>query len=201
MYNNINSNIINNCCCTCGLKKAICIIEKLGNLVDSTDLLTVYYDSNLTVTKATLQSSDYPNLVRVIGKSTINNVTTDISLDLCLEYLNAICINPASNNYQLIINELNKDYSSIMTLNIPCNENCCCKYSFISFFKDTYTQMDPADRSFKLGISGVSPTDSLSTNKLNIIHCDYDVAWLLDTTPGDSKIYLVPLCKIYGIIK
>lgn len=197
MYKN-NDNINNNCCCTCGLKKAICIISRLGDLIDATGKLTVYYDSNLTVTKATLQDSKYPNLIKVIDETT--NQATDITLDLCLEYLNAICIKPASNSYQLIINELNKDYCSIMTLNVPCNENCCCKYSFISYFKNTYTQIDPANRSFKLGISGVSPTDSLSINKLNVIHCDYDVVWLLDPTPGDSKIYLVPLCKIYAII-
>lgn len=189
------NNNVNNCCCSCGLKKAICLINNLGDLVDSTDKLTVYFDGELTIKKATLKESKYPNLYLTIGN--FDNTSTSINMNVCLESLNAICIKPTSGNYMSIINILNREYNCILSLQIPCNENCCCKYSFLSFFRDKYIEPDPSKRLFNIGICGIPITDNIIKNKLTFIHCDYDVVWLLD--PTLALIYLVPLCKIYGV--
>ncbi|MEG0238381.1 MAG: hypothetical protein RR628_02080 [Clostridium sp.] len=187
----------NDCCCTCGLKKAICIINQLIDLdlVDSDKLLDVYYASDLSLSKSILKESLYPNLISLIKEE--NGVET-VNIELCLEFLNAVAINPAS-DYQSIINILNKNYYHLLSLETPCDENCCCKNSFIDYFKDKYLQPTYEDRVFKLGVCGINAPIPTGDNKCTVIHLDYDVGWFLDIK--NSLIYLVPLCKIYGAIK
>lgn len=59
-------------------------------------------------------------------------------LNYRLEFLNAIELNVDDADVQSIINILNKNYYHLLVLDTPCEENCCCKYSFIQLFKDIY---------------------------------------------------------------
>lgn len=187
----------NGCCCSCGLKKAICILNQIKelDLIDNTTLLDVYYDSNLKLKESTLKESLYPNLILVEGKDESNN---SIKINLCLEYLNAVAFKAKSNDYQSIINMLNRDYYHLLRIETPCNENCCCKYSFISYFKDKYLQSNHEDRLFKLGVCGIATPIPQGAEKLVVVHLDYDLGWFLDII--NATFYLVPLCKIYGVI-
>ncbi|MCE9676790.1 hypothetical protein LPC27_13525 [Paraclostridium bifermentans] len=187
----------NGCCCSCGLKKSICILNQIKelDLIDNTTLLDVYYDSNLKLKESTLKESLYPNLILVEGKDESNN---SIKINLCLEYLNAVAFKAKSNDYQSIINILNRDYYHLLRIETPCNENCCCKYSFISYFKDKYLQSNHEDRLFKLGVCGIATPIPQGTEKLVVVHLDYDIGWFLDII--NATFYLVPLCKIYGVI-
>lgn len=187
----------NGCCCSCGLKKAICILNQIKelDLIDNTTLLDVYYDSNLKLTESTLKESLYPNLILVEGKDESNNT---IKINLCLEYLNAVAFKAKLNDYQSIINILNRDYYHLLRIETPCTENCCCKYSFIAYFKDKYLQSNHEDRIFKLGVCEIATPIPQSNENLVVVHLDYDIGWFLDII--NATFYLVPLCKIYGVI-
>lgn len=212
----------NDCCCTCGLKKGICIVNQLvEDSIITNDNLTAYYNDNKFIKNIKLDKSKYPNLINIKyeGTSIIPNpenclIEQDEDINLCLEFLNAIEINIDDSDIHDITNVLNKNYYHLLKLDTPCQENCCCKYSFIALFKDIYISPDINSKKFKLGVSGIcknlpiSDIGNVINHKLIVIALDCDVGWFLYreviSDNGEEiivvKIYLVPLCKIYGVI-
>ena len=178
----------NDCCCSCGLKKAICTISSLGSLIDSTNKTTVYYSNKSPITNASLSSSNYSSLILVDGNDITNN---PIKSYICIDCIDAIKIYPNKDDYQSIINILNGEYNTPICLNFPYNENCCCKYSIASYLKDKYLSM--INRNFNVSICN----SSLDILNVSLVHLDYDVAWLLNST--DKVLYLVQLCNICSL--
>ncbi|RDY24988.1 hypothetical protein CHF27_001955 [Romboutsia maritimum] len=176
------------CCCSCGLKKAICILTSLNSLIDTNEKITIYYSNTSPITNASILNSHYPSLVLINGTNNSNNTVESY---ICVDCINAIKVYPKNNDYQSIINILNGEYNSPICLTLPCIENCCCKYSIAGYLKDKYITM--SNRNFNVSLCN-SPHDILN---VSVIHLDYDVAWLLNSI--DKVLYLVQLCNICSL--
>lgn len=195
-----NNNNINNCCCSCGVKKALCIIKNLKNFIDTS---RVYYSCGNS--NGEIKDSKYSNFI-LLEEETNESFLSEkkLYINLCIEDISFIEIIPKDLNYQSIINELNKEYASPLTLNTNFDENCCCKFSTISYLVDKYLECNPLKRQFYLNVNGLTNTvppflDSCSSIcTVTVLHLDYDVVWLLDSV--NKIIYLVSLCSICALI-
>lgn len=180
------NNPINNCCCSCGIKKGICMLKNLSDLIESH---TVYYTCGSS--DGVIKDSKYPNFILIEEASK--------NINICIEDINFIKIEPVGGNYQHIINELNKQYVSPFVLCVPCDENCCCKSSSASYLKDKYLEPDPAERKFIINIKGETSTiPTTPRNKVSVVHLDHDIVWVLDSV--EQILYLVSLCNICALI-
>ena len=204
MINLSNYNNMNNCCCTHGMKYAICILEDLISLETLIDKYRFFYACGSS--DGSLKNSKYPNFLlleeEIIQAQPPNKVK---SINLCIDDIDYIKIEPKEDQSGGIINELNKYYISPSILQNNCDENCCCKNSVISFMKDKYMNLEWANRQFIVGlkennyiIPETQPDPQNPTNFVTVIHMDYDIAWLWDQ---QRKIfYLVSLCKLCSLI-
>ena len=201
MINLSNYNNMNNCCCTHGMKYAICILEDLISLETLIDQYRFFYACGSS--DGSLKNSKYPNFV-LIEEEIIESPNKVKSINLCIDDIDYIKIEPKSDQSSKIINELNKYYISPSVLHINCDENCCCKNSAIAFMKDKYMNLEWDNRQFIVGLKDnnyIIPEQLDSQNPTNfvtIIHMDYDVAWLWDQQT--KAFYLVSLCKICSLI-
>lgn len=199
-----NYNKMNNCCCTHGMKYAICILEDLIALETLIDKYRFFYACGSS--DGSLKNSKYPNFLlleeEIIQVQPPNKIK---SINLCIDDIDYIKIEPKEDQSGVIINELNKYYISPSVLQINCDENCCCKNSAISFMKDKYMNLEWANRQFIVGlkennyiIPETQPDPQNPTNFVTVIHMDYDIAWLWDQQK--KTFYLVSLCKICSLI-
>ncbi|WP_343347068.1 hypothetical protein [Terrisporobacter petrolearius] len=195
---------MNNCCCTHGMKYAICILEDLIALETLIDKYRFFYACGSS--DGSLKNSKYPNFLlleeEIIQVQPPNKIK---SINLCIDDIDYIKIEPKEDQSGKIINELNKYYISPSVLQINCDENCCCKNSAISFMKDKYMNLEWANRQFIVGlkennyiIPEIQPDPQNPTNFVTVIHMDYDIAWLWDQQK--NTFYLVSLCKICSLI-
>lgn len=183
-----------NCCCSCGIKLSICILKDMINMGNLIDNYTIYYGGGSS--SGQLLESKYPNFI-LIQEPLENNQT--LNINICLENLNYIKIEPTGGSYSSVINVLNKYYVSPFVIHPNCVENCCCKDSSISYLKDKYMESDLNGRQFRIQLNDnnyVIPEGD-STN-VTVIHMDYDVVWLLNQ--ANKVIYLVSICKICSLI-
>lgn len=199
-----NYNNMSNCCCTLGMKYALCILEDListGTLIDKYKFFYACGSSD-----GNLEKSKYPNFILLqeeIEQSVPPNKIK--SINLCIDDIDYIKIEPKADESAKIINELNKYYMSPSILHVNCDENCCCKNSAIAFMKDKYMNLEWSNRQFIVGLKDnnyVIPQTQIDplnpTNFVTVIHMDYDIVWLWDQ---QTKIfYLVSLCKICSLI-
>lgn len=199
-----NYNKMNNCCCTHGMKYAICILEDLIALETLIDKYRFFYACGSS--DGSLKNSKYPNFLlleeEIIQVQPPNKIK---SINLCIDDIDYIKIEPKEDQSGVIINELNKYYISPSVLQINCDENCCCKNSAISFMKDKYMNLEWANRQFIVGlkennyiIPETQPDPQNPTNFVTVIHMDYDIAWLWDQKR--KTFYLVSLCKLCSLI-
>lgn len=201
-----NYNIMNNCCCTYGMKYAICI---LGDLISAETLIDTYqfYSSCGTFNEnSKLVQSRYPNFILLQEEIDDPGSTSQIkNTNICIDDIDYIRISPNTDQSAKIINELNKYYISPSVLHINCNESCCCKNSSAAFMQNKYMNLEWANRQFRVKlrdnnyvIPEMQADQQDFDNFVTVIHMDYDVAWLWDQ---QSKIfYLVSLCKICALI-
>ncbi len=189
------SNKVKDCCCTCGLKRALCILNRLDYLIEK---ITVWYCN--TSADSIIRDSKYPNFILL--EQTIGN--KNIYSQVCIESINVIKISPntpsgsINPDYQSIINELNKEYKTPLSLSINCDENCCCKESAMMYLVDKYIESEINKREFIVRVSSPPSTISPSYNKVSVVHLDYDIVWLLDSS--EKVLYIVPLCNICGFV-
>lgn len=182
-YNNSQTN----CCCSCGIKKAICEIKSFSYLIDS---YTVYYTCGNS--NGEIKDSKYPNFILL--QENISTATKNINL--CADDILFIKIVPTELDYQSIINFLNNKYVSPFILDIPCNENCCCKSSVAAYLKDKYLESNPSKRLFTIQVNSQGPNNTIPN--VSLVHLNHDVAWVLDYT--EKTLYLVSLCSICTLI-
>ncbi|MCR8744602.1 hypothetical protein [Romboutsia lituseburensis] len=190
------NNPITSCCCSCGMKKAICEINILSDLIES---YTVYYTCGSS--NGVIKESDYPNFV-LLQESNSSDIK---NINLCIEDILFIQIEPKQGDYQSIINLLNNKYTSPFTLNIPCDENCCCKSSVAAYLKDKYLEPDPSKKTFIIQVNGQNNNtipnvaeNLINSHKVSLVQLNYDVAWILDY--NGKTLYLVSLCNVGALI-
>lgn len=133
-----NYNSMNNCCCSCGIKQAICILKDIKDLIKKQ---TVYF--NCGTSYGEIKDSKYPNFVLIEETSETSN---KMKVNLCIDDINFIKIEPKYGECQSIINELNKYYISPVVVEGKCDENCCCKSSVAAYMKDKYIKPRGEDR-------------------------------------------------------
>lgn len=195
-----NYNNINTCCCTYGMKYAICILQDLIDTQTLIENYQFYYSCGISSEDDKLVKNKYPNFVllqqEIVESQSPNKIK---STNICIEDLDYIKIVPKANESASIVNELNKYYISPSVLEVRCNESCCCKNSALAFMKDKYMNMEWGNRQFRVGLRDedyIIPEDE--NNFVTVIHMDYDIAWLKDE---ETQIfYLVSLCKICALI-
>lgn len=201
-----NYNSVNNCCCSQGMKYAICILEDLIATEILIDKYKFFYSCGSSGADEKLVESKYPNFIllqeEIVQPQPPNKIK---STNICIENIDYIKIVPMTDQSAKIINELNKYYISPSVLHINCNENCCCKNSATAFMKDKYMNLEWANRQFIVGLKDnnyvipeTQPDPQNPTNFVTVIHMDYDIAWLWDQQ--NQVFYLVSLCKICALI-
>lgn len=201
----LDYNTSNPCCCTYGMKFALCILQ---NLINQMDIISSYeFFTTCGVFDGTLLESRYPNFVFLQKEGTPNDEDDIpiINTNFCIDSIEYIKITPETNQYMQIINELNKNYISPSVLLLNCNENCCCKESAAAFIKDKYLKCNWNNRVFRVRFNGedsiippVPENPDEVQGFVTVIHMDYDIAWLFD---NQTKVfYIVSLCKICALI-
>lgn len=203
MINLINYNNTNPCCCSQGMKFAICILKDLIDNVDLIDSYSFFYGCS-DIADPTILYSRYPNFI-VLQKQRVNDPTLMVSRHVCIDSINYIKIIPQADQSCKIKNELNKNYISPSVLILSCNENCCCKESAAAFMKDKYLQCNWSNQLFRVQLETpgyVVPNNPINNpddeHYVSVIHMDYDVAWLFDQV--DEVFYIVSLCKICSLV-
>lgn len=188
--------IDNNCCCDCSLKQGICILDEIisSNLVDN---ISINY--NIDQITATITPSLYGNLLHI-------NYTLDeiqISKDICISKINFFKIVPVNEDYQSIVNILNKYYQSPFCIYVnDCNENCCCKDSFTNYLRDKYLEQDPQNRSFTLEFESLGnnkniPDSNDDDSSVVVSQLDDEIVWAIDLL--NKTVYLASLCQISSV--
>lgn len=186
-----NYNSMNNCCCSCGIKQAICILKDIKDLIKKQ---TVYF--NCGTSYGEIKDSKYPNFVLIEETSETSN---KMKINLCIDDINFIKIEPKYGECQSIINELNKYYISPVAVEGKCNENCCCKSSVAAYMKDKYIKPRSDKRKFKITFRNINySVPNIENHFVTIIHLDYDVAWAIDVI--DKSLYLISLYQVCALI-
>ena len=180
MYNN-------ECCCSCGIKSGLCIIDMIKEFIESTKLVITCGSI-----EGEIKDDKYPNFLLVETTQEKPNKY------ICIDDINYIEIIPKENSYLSILNILNMNYQIPLFLETPCEENCCCKFSAIRFMQDKYKQTEDEKKKFNIRFKGIKINDGEASYEvledIYVVYLDYDIVWLRNRE--NTRLYIASLCNI-----